>query len=334
MEKTVLLKTQLNEASKFGKSKDFKNQRLSVILLDNFVEIQLRCLIDERLYDDQLNSHLSEKKYKQKRKIKIIKYYGELLEACVDESIISEDEKKLLLFCHDVRNNLYHKIQEEKLLVKVSLIILHKIINEKQPDWGNGLGVTLCKGKKFDPFVNKKGKESPWFNSNTNEEWEYFFKNYFNFIDKRQKSIQKLLIENIKNKIKKTRKNFKFVNKEYSIMFPYAKKWKFNEFCLYFSFKNRNNDKIEETKEDNINGEKLYKKLFDDYKRNWRKIDNNRLKIIEKQANELAKLSIIESLEKYKSVAREMNMIYDAFNSASSVLDREIQMEIDRARGN
>ena len=62
MEKTVLLKTQLNEASKFGKSKDFKNQRLSVILLDNFVEIQLRCLIDERLYDDQLNSHLSKNK--------------------------------------------------------------------------------------------------------------------------------------------------------------------------------------------------------------------------------------------------------------------------------
>ena len=331
MDKTVLLKTQLHEASKLGKLKEFKYQRLSVILLDNFIEIQLRYLMEGRFYFDGFG--MLGKKYKQKQRRNIVNYYEELLKGCVRESIISSDEKKLLLFCHEVRNNLYHKIQEEELLVGVAIRILHKIISEKQPGWGNAKFVTQLKEKTFDPFNSGKGKDSAYFNGNTEEEWEYFFKKYFNFIDKREKSVQALLSENIKFKIKQTKINIKFISEEFAVYFPYAKNWTFNGFCFFYSFKNINRDKIEEIKEDEKDGKLRYEELFNQYRKSWKNINKNKLEVIKSCADDMVKYPLVKSLEKYISIRSEMNMIYDAFNSASIELDKEIQFRSDAARG-
>jgi len=64
MEKVVLLKTQLVEAARLGRSDDFRMQRLAVILLDNFVEIQLSSLIKEKFRWDSAFT-FQEKKYKE-----------------------------------------------------------------------------------------------------------------------------------------------------------------------------------------------------------------------------------------------------------------------------
>ncbi|MDD4332561.1 MAG: hypothetical protein PHT51_00410 [Patescibacteria group bacterium] len=327
-----MLKIQLNEASRFGRIKDFAYQRLAVILLDNFIEIQLRTLMDAILFRDGL-SYILHKKYKQKDREKIICYHGELLKTCVKELIITQEEKQKIAFCHNVRNNLYHTIDEDKLLVKISLILLHNIITKNKVLWGNGLGITSLKGKNFDPFVRKRQRDSAWFNSNTKEEWQYFFKRFFNFIDKREKNIQALLKENIKRNLKRTRKNISFIKKDFSIFFPYAKNWKFNEYCLYYSFHIINKKEIRVFEEDKLSGEKKYKELFLKYKNNWKKINKSRISEINNQANLITNLSESKALEKYITIMTELKMISDVFEEAARDLDKQIQAEIDLVRG-
>lgn len=54
MERVLLLKTQLVEAAKLADSSDFAKQRLAVILLDNFIEIQLSELMKKKFLECQV----------------------------------------------------------------------------------------------------------------------------------------------------------------------------------------------------------------------------------------------------------------------------------------
>lgn len=333
MEKVVLLKTQLVEAARLGRSDDFRMQRLAVILLDNFVEIQISSLIKEKFRWDSAFT-FQEKKYKQRERRKVLNYYDELLKTCVKENIIEEQELFLLSFCHDVRNNLYHKIDEEKLLVSVALRILQELITKKQPDWKSARGFTSYSSDSYDPFA--KTKEKGWrMNGNSKEDWEYFLKKYFDFIDKRKSTSSSLLSKNLIEKIKDSRSNYKFAITEFDIFFPYAKNWEFNDYLLYYSFKNLNHEAIEEIKELDDKDEKksAYQKLYKDYKEKWRYKKYDRLKKIEEKAKEMAKLDTYKSLEKYISLRTEVNMIHEALMSAASDLDGAIQHAIDVARG-
>jgi len=333
MDKTILLKTQLNEAAKLAKKTDVRYKRLSVILLDNFIEIQLRCLISNRLQLDGLWGY-TEKKYKQKQRNKINLYYGELLKACVKEKIITSNNKKLLSFCHEVRNNLYHKINEEELLIKAAIQILYKIITDKQPKWGNGYNTTLILPAKNDPFYNKKNKDASLYNTNSEEEWGYFLNNYFNTLDRRKKNVQRLLSDHIINKINEIKSNIKFtVEGEFSYYFPYAEKWGFNEYCLFFSFFNLNKAKIEELQEDKYTFKKNYEDLLKKYTVSWKRINSNKLEQFKLLSNKIIKLSISDALEEYLKIKDELNMVSDAFKSASIKLDKEIQFQTDLARG-
>lgn len=335
MDKTILLKTQLNEAAKLAKQAEIRYKRLAVILLDNFVEIQLRCIFKGRLYFDGLLWQYQKKKYKQKQRNKINSYYEELLKACVKEKIINSDHKKLLLFCHGVRNNIYHNIDEEELLVKIAIKILYKIIKEKQPKWGNGYHSTLILPAGSDPFEIKKSNNDA-FGNNTNvkEEWDYFFKTYFNILDKREKSIQCLLGDYIKNKILEIKSNIKFITDDgFSQVFSYAKGWGFNEYCLHFSFLNSNKSKIEELKEDPKSFKRKYRILLKDYVKNWKIINSSKLINFQSISKKIITLSVPKALEEFIKIKKELDMVYKAFESASIQLDKEIQFQIDLARG-
>lgn len=333
MEKVVLLKTQLVEAARLGKSNEFRFKRLAVILLDNFIEIQLSALIKEKFSWDGAFI-FQEKKYKQKERRKILNYYDELLKTGVKEKIIDKDESFLLSFCHDIRNNLYHKIGEEELLVNVALRILQDIITLKQPDWKSARGFTSYSANSNDPYSSGK-KRDILFDINSSDEWKYFLNKHFDFIDKRKSSTSSLLSKSIIYKIKETRWNYKFAKKEFHIFFPYAEDWEFNDYLLHYSFKKINHDKIEEIKElkgrDNQQSE--YNRLFDEYKEKWRYKKYDRLKEIENKAKEMSKVSTFQSLEKYISLRNETNMIYEAINRAAIDLDEAIQHAIDVARG-
>lgn len=331
MDKAILLKTQLYEAAKFAKSSDFRYNRLAVILLDNFIEIQLRSKIIQEFHLDG-TFRLPEKKYKQTDRQKILKNHSELLKTCVKENVITDEEKYLLTFCHDVRNNLYHKINEEKLLVTVALHILHDVIRVNQPEWKSASTFIFDYSMNKDPFKSRPIEASGFpYHFNSTEDWIYFLDTYFNFIDKRKSTASMLLCRDVILKIKKTRELFKFVNEEYSIYYPHTENWDFNDFVFHYAFLINNRDELEKIKELPTDQESKDKRrlLFLDFKSTWRVIKKDRLISLVKKAHEISKLSIYDCLIRYASIRDEVNLIFNSFSMAVNDLDEAIQCAVD-----
>jgi hypothetical protein len=333
MEKVVLLKTQLAEAAHFARSKRFSHKRLAVILLDNFVEIQLSGLMREKFsLADEL--YFKEKKYSHENQVKILNHYDELLRICVKEDIINTDEKRLLTYCHDIRNNLYHKGDEEVLLTKIAIVILNKIILKHQPKWKTTRKFTIWTHDSHDPYNPKKGYSS-LSSENSDEDWNNFLNKHFVCIDKRTKNASGLLSDYLIEKIKSTRDAIKFINQDYKIFFPSAKDWGYSDFLLHYSFLNVEQNELKKIKEikDRTERQQKYDILFLSYKNSWRHKKQSRLKTLEKAFKQLAKLPIEKSIEKFVTYKDETNMLHAAFGRAALELDIAIQDAVDFARG-
>lgn len=333
MKKVILLKTQLNEAAKFARSKYFGHKRLAVILLDNFVEIQLSSLINQKFQWDGI-FYFQEKKYPHEKRKKILRNYDQLLSTCVKEGIINKTEQSLISFCHDVRNNLYHKGNEEELLTQIALTILYDLIIKYQPVWKSARDFTSYSSDSVDPYCSKK-KESVRLDGNSEGEWKYFLSKYFNCLDKRQKPASKLLSDYLLEKLHETHTAMAFITKEFSIFFPYAEDWTFNDFLLNYSFQNVMFDEIEMIKEIKPReaAQIKYNDLFSEYEKRWRPKSKRRLKELENSTKAIARLSTEKSLEKFNSLKDEVIMINVAFCRAAHDLDGAIQHAIDVARG-
>lgn len=240
MEKVILLKTQLAEASRLAKTKTIAHDRLAVILLDNFVEIQLSALMKEKFIFD--NPYYNPKKYSVTQRKKILNNYGDLLRTCVAEQIIDSDEMRILTFCHSVRNNLYHKVDEERLLAKIALNILYDIITRYQVKWKSASLITSWSSDTHDPY-SQGGKYS--FSGNSDEDWTYFLSKHFNFINKKYKKPSKLLSDFLLNKIREAKESYKFIKYEYGDFFSGIKEPTFDDFLCEYSFRSKMKDEID-----------------------------------------------------------------------------------------
>ncbi|MFP8892173.1 hypothetical protein [Chryseobacterium sp. EZn1] len=330
MEKVILLKTQLAEAARFGKSKEFRYQRLAGIFLDNFVEIQLNSIAKQKFLLDTELSKFQEKKYTEKYRRRVLNHYDELLKFAVSEGIINEQEKYLLAFCHDVRNNLYHSIKEEKLFVAISIKVLKDIITKKQPHWKNTSRFTAHTGTIIDPYKYKN------LMSNSPEDWTKFLNQYFDFIDKRTLKPSNLLRKFILEKMRAARNNYKFLKNEFADYFPYAENWGFNEYIYYYYFKTLHAEKLREINEieDKKEKDNSRKSLEEEYKNTWKKKKLSRIEAIEKKAKSMSNSDISKSLEIYTSLRDEINLISQGLENAASDLYAQIDLEAEMANGN
>jgi len=177
MEKIILLKTQLVEASKLCKSNHFRYRRMAVILLDNFIEIQLNSSIKSIFKYDGIFK-FQEKKYTENNRKYILKNYDKLLDASYKEGFISKQEQYKLTFCHEIRNKLYHLLKEDSLLVEIALTILIDIIKVKQPLWKNAEDGVVYEGAT-DPFTKYGKNDYAIPSTNSEQEWCYFLNFYF-----------------------------------------------------------------------------------------------------------------------------------------------------------
>lgn len=323
MEKVILLKTQLVEAARFGKSKDFRYQRLAVIFLDNFVEIQLNSIAKQKfLFDTELAKY-QEKKYLEKYRKKVLTYYDELLKFSFNEKIIDDQEKYLLSFCHDVRNNLYHSIKEEELFVTISLKILHDFITNKQPIWKSASLFTSYTIKTQDPFKIKN------ISSNSKEDWVHFLEKKFNFVDKKTLGPASLVGKFILDKMAIAREDYKFLKNEYSDYFPFAKDWEFNEYIYYYYFKSLYAEKLKDLDEikDVIEREEMRRQLEENYKSTWKKKRFSRIEALENKARSMSSSNIYKSLEIYISLRDEINLICLGLKNAAEDLNYQIELE-------
>jgi len=331
MKRVLLLKTQLAEASKFSISEGFEHKRIGVILLDNFIEIQLSKLIQEKFTFDGMFGGI--KTYSLLQRSKILNQYDELLKACANELIINSQEKSLLLFCHKVRNNLYHKIDEENLLIQVAIIILHTVINKYQSSWKTARMFTAFNMEAVDHYNDIDQKII--YKKNSKEDWDEFLKKYFICYDE-NKTASELISIYLLEKLEDIKEYLEFLKNEFAVFFPYAENWKFNDYLIYYSFKTTQGSfiqKIKEIEDLNIRASEM-EKLRRSYKKKWRYKNEERLKDLEKSSIDLAKLPIEKSLEKFLNLRDEILIIHESFREASNDLEEQIQNEIDHSQGN
>jgi hypothetical protein len=334
LDKLVLLKTQLVEAAKFAKSKRFSHKRLSVILLDNFIEIQLSDLIRQKFRWDGA-FYFVQKKYSQEKRNKILNHYDELLKACVKENEISASEQRLLIFCHNIRNNLYHKGKEEVLLTQIVINILQEIIIKHQPIWKNTRGLTVLSHSEKDPYPTKRTGKTLTFFENEESSWINFLNKYFICIDRRRRNSSQLLSDYLIEKLRSINNALSFIKTDYANMFPESKSWNYNDYLLHYSFLNLKHIEIEKIKE-NSNRKQIKNQLdqlFLTYQKKWSTKKPERLKILKNSSRQLSKLPIEKSIIKFTNLNDEIIMIYEAFSYAAGELDGAIQDAYDRYRG-
>lgn len=330
MKKLIILKTQLAEAANFARSKRHAHKRLAVILLDNFLEIQLSAMM-KNVFRLDGSWYRSNKKHTPPERKKILKYHYELLNACVKENIISVEDKVIISFCHDIRNNLYHQGDEDTILTKVALMLIHEIILRYQLGWKNGqLGFILNKDD-IDPYASEGASPN---NADSDEEWRYFLKKYFNWIDKDEKPPQQMLSEYLLIKLNESEEWFDYIESEHSNHFPRMEGWKFNDYLVHYSFYVIEKEKIE-TLQSISNSEEMasaFNNLYKAYQKQWKPIKKSRLEILTRESNELTRLPPAKCIEKYLTLREEILLIHAAFKSAAEVIDQLVEEDIERNR--
>jgi len=332
MERVILLKTQLAEAAKLAIATDFAHQRLAVILLDNFIEIQLSSLMKKKFsYDDMFLS--KPPKYNYALRKQITYNYDVLLKSVIDESIITADERDLLVFCHDVRNNLYHKIEEEHLVTSIALQFLVGLINKYQPQWRSGRDIMSWNMKTKDPYATADGNRF-MHDTNTEAEWTAFLVTHFNCIPTGTKTPAELLTEHLANKIERAKEHYEFLLEEYAIFSPGSKDWKLNEFLRWYSFFNVNDFEIKRLQKEvgAVEYNSAFKKLIVDYANKWRPVNENRLLALENGIKKLQGGSGHQALVKFKSYRKEVYMIHEALSRAVGDLEAQIDIAIDHQK--
>ncbi|SDD67450.1 hypothetical protein [Pedobacter soli] len=332
MERVILLKTQLAEAGKLAKSNEFAKQRLAVILLDNFIEIQLAELMKNRFSrDDWFTSRPP--KYSYTLRKKILYNYDDMLKACISEHIITREERDTLSFCHDVRNNLYHQAKEELLLTTIALRFLTDAILKYQPDWRSGRDFMSINMTTKDPYLTNSDIKPGWA-ANSKEEWVAFLEKYFTFQTDQVKGISAMVSEHLLNKVGIAKGYYQFLLEEQGNFS--SDDWKLNEYLIFYSFYNAKEFELKNLKagNDSLSYNDGHKKMILAYKKNWTYVKPTRLDTLENTFKQIIKLSPHKALCKLIAFRTEMNMIFDALGNAAHALDAEIESQIERLRGN
>lgn len=334
MRKCVLLKIQLAEAAKYAAKDEIPYKRLAVIMLDNFIELQLSSLLKLGDFRGYIPNKQERMKYAAETR-QGLQSYDKLIALSKKRGIIEEDERYMLDFCHTVRNNLYHHAKEEKLLMDVALRMLHDTIIKRQPTWKNAsMGTAFMTGDE-DPFFEKR-RSGPYFmDYNSEKEWTEFLKKHFTFIDKKAPTIDVLLSQNILEKTATIRDYYKFLDGEYSIFYPYANDWGFNEFVMNYSFPKIYARELESINriEDKEERENAKVDLHAEHIRRWKRKDMRRITGIEKQAKGMKDLSDYHALQRFRSLQPDLLLIYYSLENAVSDLDGAINLARDIARG-
>lgn len=329
MERVILLKTQLAEAGKLTVSADFAKQRLAVILLDNFIEIQLSELMKKQFsIDDWYTSRPP--KYNHIARKKILYNYDDLLKACISENIIKQEERNTLNFCHDVRNNLYHQAKEEPLLTTIALRFLSDTILKYQPEWRSGRDFMSYNMDTKDPYLTNSDIK-PGTGANSKEEWTAFLKKHFNLTEN-SKGIAELITEHLLMKVGTAKDYYQFLLGEQDNFS--SDNWELNEYLMFYSFYHINEFELKRLKEDSEANSYSdgHREMIIAYRKNWRYVKPTRLDTLESNFKRITKLPAHVALSKFISFRNEINMIFEALNKAASALDTEIEAQIERMR--
>lgn len=334
MDNILKLKTQLEEAARFANSSVLGHDRMSVILMDNFVELQLSRQMFFKFRTEFLNNYKN-LKYPLDKRQEILFNYDKLLKVCHQEALITAHERNMLAFCHDIRNRLYHRGDDDSLLIKIALHILHDIIVLHQPEWCGGTDIIRVPiDVDFEhPFSKMRRKElgSQAYEIGSREDWYDFVKHNFDVL-KEDQSPSNLLAEFLQTGIERLKSAMNFALIDEKKKRKKRKKNGFDDLLLRYSFKIKYRDELQRILEmqDKKKATILHKKLFKQYKESYKPLSIARIKSLETMTEKLPKLSSGDALERYLSIRTDYLLIHDSFVLAAQEKHKDILENIDK----
>lgn len=290
--------------------------------MDNFIELQLSSLISEIFSSP--SSYIKSNKYTDAQKKVIPRNYDKLLAASVKENLITAKDKNVLTFCHDVRNNLYHKGGDEKLLVEVAMRSLHEIICRHQPKWKSGRSMVVYSFSKKDL---KKSNFDFSLNCNTTDDRLAFLRTSF-VLNSRTKSVSFTLSKFLLEKLNYVRYAFSYLSKNYPQLHPYTKDWSFQDYLSTFSPFVENSGSTNTYK--NKGGQEGPNGNFNTLNLEYNEM---RLDSLEKIFLAMRALPTEDAVERFWSLKNEIRGMYVAFSYGMRELEDEIHNEIRRIKG-
>ncbi len=109
MNRENLYIAQIGEAIKYYNDSIYEYHRLSLILLDNVVEVMLKANLSYFLYHYYGKTLCKEQ---IEEKIKGLINHENVTKEAVNTKLINENEKRVIDFCHEIRNTQYHEPSE------------------------------------------------------------------------------------------------------------------------------------------------------------------------------------------------------------------------------
>lgn len=339
MRRVLALLTQLNKAKEFLLEDTIYGTRFAVVLLDNFVEVQILEMLNNKFSTDnwmqftRAKAGLEDikKDYSITEQQKILTHCDEAIKAAAKLEIITQVQKELLLFAHNVRNAVYHAYHEEEALVNAAAYILYSIIITEQPKWGNGKGCTSYYSS--DPVL--KGFEKFGLRSSVFDwmrDWDGFIDSFFRIQKWDSFNVPKTLSDFLISIIDIGIEHIDFVGALN------------NEGCNYdetlrdYSFEVFQDAKIREIFEnDNLSFEERVSQtsdLYDQYCKKWKPQQACMIHRLKKRAEDLAKEhSLLKTVQKYTSLKVDVDLICKSYASLVSDIETKIDLAIDIARG-
>lgn len=129
MERKNLYFAQLGEAISLANSEIFEYKRISLILFDNIVENLLRSNTSSELHHMLVMGELDKCDYKNI--VNGFDRFGNIVTQAKRLEIVSKGEALIINYCHTSRNNLYHKLFENKKVIEFCILFYSKFLEKK-----------------------------------------------------------------------------------------------------------------------------------------------------------------------------------------------------------
>jgi hypothetical protein len=141
MRTTNQILLQLREADRYARAKNPHLRRLSVVLLDNIVELQLWRKADLEFLFDGTTWYNGVREHNHKLRHTVSRNRADLLAFAKKQAWIGADDVHLLRYAHRVRNSFYHEGKWDGLDAELAIRLLYQFVNRHFPIWRGAQGL-------------------------------------------------------------------------------------------------------------------------------------------------------------------------------------------------
>ena len=336
MRRALMLMKQLHEAQKFILKDDVNSKRLALILLDNFIEVQLFAQVEQcfwwgnrlRYSYRRCGEEYEKFRYSKKMQEKALKYHDALLDVAASEGYIEKEDLHLIKFAHKKRNASYHSFEEEETLTKVGIYLLYVMICKYQKRWGNAGDMLIYSSEDvLDEELAFFGVKYGNFSFCWEHYWDGFYYKFFRVDSLERLNVPQILSNYVMNILCETEKSIKFIKKHT------REEYDFNKLLYEYNFHKKREALIIESELPPEELTKIIQDVSNEYQKSFRKKSTEYIKGLYRRAKNLSNSSTLVAIQKYDLLIKDADYIHSTFCGIASDIENEIQSQIDIVRG-